>query len=61
MHHTAHHHLIANDFVKQNVLVERTKHDKETPLTQSRMLETARRPKPRVPFEKLNVVSTASR
>src|SRR5947208_9896988 len=53
VHRPAHHHTVAADFIDNDVLLERTEHDKGTPVPQARMNEAATRPKLRVLAEEL--------
>ena len=53
VHRPAHHHTVAADFIENDVLLERTEHDKGTPVPQARMNEVATRPKLRVLAEEL--------
>jgi hypothetical protein len=54
MHCPAHYYIFTGDFIKENMLVERMKNQKETPLPQPRMMETAMWTNLRILFEELN-------
>ena len=48
VHGPAHHHHFIDHFVKEDVLFERTEHDKESPVVQTRVVEAAARIQQRV-------------
>src|SRR3989442_1529696 len=50
---TTHHHLVPAPLVEEDVLVEGTEDDKETPVAKARVGETAARPKLRMLTQKL--------
>ena len=45
VHCSAHHDVVSNHLVEKHVLVERTEHHEKSPVTKSRVNESAARPK----------------